>query len=71
MLTATSGQYYPLASHTLYGSYVWPVRSPDLSVLENCVLKHMTDMVYQQKSQTREELLQQIKEYADHIKRND
>jgi hypothetical protein len=45
ILIATSGQYYPLALHTLFGSYAWPARSPALSPLDYYVLRHMKDMV--------------------------
>jgi hypothetical protein len=45
MLTVTYSQYYFLAPHTLFGSYAWPARSPDPSLLYYYVLRHMEDMV--------------------------
>jgi len=69
MLNATSSQYYPLAPHTLFASYAWPARSPDLSPLYYYVEAHERHGLAA-KSQTREELLQHIMEYADHINRN-
>ena len=70
-LTPTSGKHYSLVCHTHFGStgLSCDVPGPHASWLP--LLGHMKDIHYWQKSHTREELMQQIMESADCIKRSD
>ncbi|KAK3878424.1 hypothetical protein Pcinc_017008 [Petrolisthes cinctipes] len=48
------------------GPYPWPARSPDLTPLDFHHWGYMKSLVYKKKVNSREELLQEIKEAASH-----
>jgi len=60
---------YSPVTHTPLGPKAWPVRSPDIASLEYFLWRHVKDMVYRHKQQTRE-CLQRIMKPANRIDGN-
>ena len=52
------------------GPHLWPARSPDLNPLDYNLWGWMKDLVYQEKVETREALIQRIVNAATHIRNN-
>jgi hypothetical protein len=61
--------HYPNCWTGHFGPFAWPARS-HLTPLDYYLWEHMKDMVYPQKLQTREKLLQQIIESTNCIRGN-